>query len=244
MIVLQESVAVQCPNRAEARDEGVLLVSQKSEVSEPVTTRSVMDSCEYHDLLPSSPIDQERLVRSISTNPKRDPPMATMTSTRQPEEYLRIYLNDHRSGAVAGGRLAQRCRGNNADSDLGRYLATLVDEVHEDAATLDEIMQRFGVRANPIKHALAVIGELIARLKLNGHLRGYSPLSRVIELETLIAGVHAKQQLWEALKAARCDVPAGVLDEMTERADRQLQALEAFHRTAAIHALASSTVNE
>lgn len=170
--------------------------------------------------------------------------MATTTSTREPEEYLRIYLNDHRSGAVVGGRLAQRCRDNNADSELGLYLGTLVDEVHEDAATLDEIMQRFGVRANPVKQALAVIGERIARLKLNGHLRGYSPLSRVIELESLIAGVHAKQRLWEALNAAHCDLPAGVLDEMTERADRQLQQLEAFHRTAAIHALASSSVDE
>lgn len=167
--------------------------------------------------------------------------MADTTIERQPEKYLRIYLQDHRSAAAGGLQLARRCRDSNADSELGRFLDTLVDEVNQDAATLDDLMKRFGVRRNPIKHALVVIGERVARLKPNGQLRGYSPLSKVIELEGLIAGVHAKQRLWKGLDATRNGPDPGVLDEMMQRADRQLHRLEAFHCTAAAEAFDSPT---
>lgn len=164
--------------------------------------------------------------------------MVNSTTRRKPEEYLRIYLQDHRSAADGGLRLARRCRDSNGDSELG-FLDSLVDEVNQDAATLDDIMKRFGVRRNPIKHALVVISERVASLKPNGQFRGYSPLSRVIELEGLISGVHAKQRLWNGLDAAGHGVAPGVLDEMVERANRQLHSLEAFHRTAAAEAFSN-----
>ncbi|MEP1123629.1 MAG: hypothetical protein ABJH68_07045 [Ilumatobacter sp.] len=158
-----------------------------------------------------------------------------------PDKYLRIYLSDHRSAAAGGIRLARRCRGNNVGSELGRFLDTLVDEVSQDVATLDQIMEEVGTRRNPVKHVLVVIGERLARLKPNGRLRGYSPLSRVIELEGLIAGVHAKQRLWHGVGAGRHGIDSDLLDEMIERADRQLNRLEAFHHTATSEAFDRSS---
>ena len=47
---------------------------------------------------------------------------------------------------------------------------------------------------------LAVAGEWLARLKLNGRLRGYSPVSRLEEFEMLTAGIVTKASLWRTLR--------------------------------------------
>ncbi len=109
---------------------------------------------------------------------------------------------------------------------------------------LDQIMDRFDIRPNLIKQGFAVVAERIAGLKPNGHLRGYSPLSRVVELESLICGVHAKQRLWASLRVAGTDIDATVLDEMIDRAEQQLQHLEDFHGAAASQVFATPTLEE
>ena len=44
-------------------------------------------------------------------------------------------------------------------------------------------------------------GEKLGRLKLNGQLLGYSPLSRLIELEGLMLGIAGKLAMWIALSS-------------------------------------------
>jgi hypothetical protein len=112
---------------------------------------------------------------------------------------LAIYLNDHLAGATAGRELAKRSAGANEGTEFGRFLEGLLGEVVEDRATLVSVMDRLGVRQDPVKRAAAVAAERGGRLKLNGSLRGYSPLSRVVELEGLRVGVDAKRSLWETL---------------------------------------------
>jgi hypothetical protein len=53
--------------------------------------------------------------------------------------------------------------------------------------------------ANPAKRLAAALAERAGRLKLNGSLRDYSDLSRLIELDGLAAGIMGKQRLWRAL---------------------------------------------
>jgi hypothetical protein len=80
--------------------------------------------------------------------------------------------------------------------------------------------------------------ERVARLKLNGSLIGYSPLSRVLELEALIAGVKAKRLLWDSLR--HTEAARGVdLDLMESRAKQQLDTLVAIHEEAAAIAFAA-----
>ena len=60
-------------------------------------------------------------------------------------------------------------------------------------------MDSFGVGKSTLKTAGAAIGEKLGRLKPNEQLSGYSPLSRVLELEMLRSGVEGKHALWNSL---------------------------------------------
>jgi hypothetical protein len=83
---------------------------------------------------------------------------------------------------------------------------------------------------------MALIGERLARLKPNGRLTGYSDLSRVIEAESLMAGVVAKQRLWVSLeRTVRAQPALNGYDftALAARAERQLDQLRMFHEQAA-----------
>jgi hypothetical protein len=69
----------------------------------------------------------------------------------------------------------------------------------------------------------------VGRLKRNGQLRGYSPLSRVLELEALSVGIAGKLALWKTLE--RVPDPgrrlrAFDLNHLIERALRQREEVE------------------
>ncbi|MGI8594731.1 MAG: hypothetical protein ACR2ML_10280, partial [Solirubrobacteraceae bacterium] len=101
---------------------------------------------------------------------------------------LAIYLQDHLAGASAGRELVKRAHASNASTSLGTFLADLAREIEEDRHSLLEAMRRVEVTPDRVKQALGIAGERVGRLKLNGRLRGYSPLSRVVELEGLAFG--------------------------------------------------------
>src|SRR5690349_17051443 len=115
------------------------------------------------------------------------------------DRLLGIYVNDHRAASAAAISLAKRCQRENAGSPLGDVLASLVPDIEEDAATLNQVAEVLGARSDPVKVGAARAGEVLSRLKLNGQLRGYSPLSRLIEIETLLMGIEGKRLLWRAL---------------------------------------------
>jgi hypothetical protein len=141
---------------------------------------------------------------------------------------LGIYLNDHLAGAVGGVELARRARRNNRRGKLAADLERLVGEIEEDRTTLESVMDRLGIARNPVKTSAAWLLERVGRLKLNGSALGYSPLSRVEELELLVSGVEAKRLMWVALKRVRDQgVDLGVdLDALVTRAQRQKRLLE------------------
>jgi hypothetical protein len=66
-------------------------------------------------------------------------------------------------------------------------------------------MDRLGVGRDPLKEWAGWLAEKAGRLKRNGRLVGYSPLSRVVELEVLGLGIDGKRALWRTLG----DVAAG-----------------------------------
>jgi len=152
---------------------------------------------------------------------------------------LAIYLNDHLAGATLGVELARRLRGSNqGDGDFGPALAELCAEIEADRETLERVMERLGVGQSKLKPLGAVLGERLGRLKLNGQLRGYSPLSRLDELEILQLGVTGKQRLWRALEHSRsADLRDFDLDALAARAGGQLRRLEELHLKAAALAL-------
>lgn len=154
-------------------------------------------------------------------------------------ERLNIYLNDHLAGATAGVELARRLRESNRDDpEFGPALAEICAEVEADREALKAAIDRLGIGQSRLKPAAAVLGERLGRLKLNGQLRGYSPLSRLDELELLQIGVTGKRRLWRALEHTHAEELAGIdLSALVERATRQLRRLETLHLKAASLAL-------
>jgi hypothetical protein len=124
--------------------------------------------------------------------------LASVTAAR-PRDLLGIYLNDHLAGAVAGSELARRCQRNNAGTRYAEPLRGIANAIAEDRRTLEHLTSALGVAGNPAKQLSALAAERISRLKLNGRLTGYSPLSRIVEFDSLSAGINGKRALWMTL---------------------------------------------
>jgi hypothetical protein len=165
---------------------------------------------------------------------KRERPVSAVNNLG--EMLLAIYLNDHLAGATAGRELARRAAGSNRDSSHGSFLADLADQIDADRRSLLEIMRVLNVRVDRIKVLGGWGAEKLARLKFNGQLLGYSPLSRIVELEALSLGVRGKLALWRTLReldlAELSSAPVSLAD-LIARAERQLAGLES-HRLQAV----------
>jgi hypothetical protein len=158
-----------------------------------------------------------------------------------PSRLLPIYLNDHLAGSVVGVQLARRARASNEGTELGQALAEVCSEIEADRATLRRLMDRLGVAESRLKPAGAWLGETLGRLKLNGRLRGYSPLSRVVELEGLCLGVNGKMLLWRSLERTFGETLSGFdFEALANRAASQRDRLEAFRLEAAGDAFAAT----
>jgi hypothetical protein len=158
-------------------------------------------------------------------------------------DLLSIYLNDHLAGATGGVELARRVRSaNREDEEFGPPLAEICAEIEADRETLIGLMERLGIRRDPLKPAVAWAVEKLGRLKLNGRLTGYSPLSRQVELEGLLIGIAGKEQMWKALGHTLGE-RAGELDfaRLAERAARQRAVVGDLHLEAASRALRSGS---
>jgi hypothetical protein len=152
---------------------------------------------------------------------------------------LAIYLNDHLAGAVVGTELAKRALRENRGSPFGEFLEWLLGQILEDRAALERLMAELGVPESRLKRALALTFERVGRLKPNGQLTGYSPLSRLVELEGLALGVTGKRALWLALQEIAATEPLRQFDfdELRRRAEEQLAGLERLRIEAARLAL-------
>ncbi len=156
------------------------------------------------------------------------------------EKLLAIYLNDHLAGATVGVELARRTLAANDGTELGATLRELLAEIEEDRDTLVRLMRSVGAARSRVKTAAAWGAEKAGRLKLNGQLRGYSPLSRLVELEGLATGIEGKRALWLALGAVRDRdrrLQEFDLDALAERARSQGERIEPHRLAAAATAL-------
>ena len=163
--------------------------------------------------------------------------MGTVTAVDQ--KYLRIYLQDHLAGSTAGLELARRTRGANEGTEYGPPLAKIADEIEADRRALQGVMEDLGFGGDSIKNVAAWGLEKVGRLKMNGQLTGYSPLSRLVELEGLLTGITGKRALWVSLIALAPTEPrldAARLERLRDRADEQRATVEALREKAALEA--------
>ncbi|KAA1428656.1 hypothetical protein [Nocardioides antri] len=145
--------------------------------------------------------------------------------------YLGIYLRDQLALGVLWRELARRAHRRNRGTPLGDALGRVAEGIAEDVDTFESIMRELGTRTNPVKTGLAVVAERCGRLKLNGRVRSYSPLSRFEELEFLAMGIDAKKQLWTTLRdlgSLGSRLPGVDFDDLIDRAEGQRAVLEPF----------------
>jgi hypothetical protein len=137
-----------------------------------------------------------------------------------------IYMNDHLAGSTVGLELAKRAASSNEGTPLGDFLEGLANEIEGEREKLKSMMDHLGVPQNRIKVPVAWAAEKVGRLKPNGQLTGYSPLSRVVEVEGLALGVTGKLGLWRALAATTTDLSTFDLEGLIDQARKQRDALE------------------
>lgn len=150
-------------------------------------------------------------------------------------ELLAIYLRDHHSTAGGAVELCRRVAKSNSDNEFGRQAELLSAELSRDRTVLEEVMAAVDVNVSRVKDAGAWLAEKLGRLKLNGRVVSYSPLSRVVEFEALAMGVAGKVRLWRSLQIARQSDErlAGFdFDALLERAGDQRNTVETLHQQA------------
>lgn len=152
------------------------------------------------------------------------------------DAYLVTYLNDHLGASVAGIELAQRCLSNNRESELGKFLEQFVLVLQEEQVRIRKLLKRLDAAESSVKKLGGWMLEKVSRLKLNNSLFRYSDLSRVIELETLVAGLQAQSSMWRVLENCRSDDTRFLgIDFATARikSEEMLDKMKEYHARAA-----------
>ncbi len=173
---------------------------------------------------PASIVEQPRFL-----TPRLGRPMPSLMR-------LATYLNDHLAGATGGRELARRAAGSNQGNRYGKSLELIAREIDEDRSALLEVMAALDIGVDRLKVMAGWGAEKVGRLKPNGSLLRYSPLSRVVEIEGLILGVTGKLALWRSLERLSPEWPVLAdfdLGALIARAESQLDELER-HRLRAV----------
>jgi hypothetical protein len=145
---------------------------------------------------------------------------------------LRIYLQDHHAASAGGLALARRALGRSHP---------LAKQIARDRDALERVMQQFSVTPSALKVGAVRVTELVGRLKLNGRVFERSPLSSVVELETLVVGVRGKEAFWTALQRAGVSLGDVDLDALVESARAQGAELETLRISAVATAFAPAS---
>lgn len=151
-------------------------------------------------------------------------------------DLIALYVEDHLALSLGGIRLARRTLAENRGTPLAAWLERLLPDLEEDREVLKDLLPALGGSRSALKEAAVVLGEYAGRLKPNGRLLSYSPLSRVWELEGLLAGSESRRGLWNALaRVQRKDRRLEGFDfaALEARARRHLEELERWRLRAA-----------
>jgi hypothetical protein len=148
------------------------------------------------------------------------------------DRLLGLYLDDHRAGAAGGVALARRMLEENPDNYLTATMREITHEIERDRRLLDDVITRLGYSPSRLKIVIGSAGAWISRLKANGYVGRYSPLSRLEEFEMLSTGIMSKASLWrccELAVAGRPEIADVDFDALRRSAEDQRARLEA-HR--------------
>jgi len=149
---------------------------------------------------------------------------------------LERYLQQHLAGAVAGIEHLERMASRESDTETGRTLQAMAEDIRRDRERVRELARRLGLDPDaPVKKGMAWLAEKVAHVMVDPRVTSRSPLGRVLDLELMMSAVMGKRALWEALatvaeidpRLSRTDIEQGVQSSLA-----QLDALLGLHRSA------------
>ncbi len=161
---------------------------------------------------------------------------------RAPSGYLRAmdllahYVRIHLTGAAAGIELFGR--GSNLWSPEARQVtAGIRGELYEERSWLRSFVKDIGSSEPTLTELAAKVGERVGRLKPNGKLLSRTPLTDVIDLESMHDAVSGKVAGWEALLQLDDDrADHAELERLLAQGHSQIDRLREQHRAAAARA--------
>ncbi len=169
-------------------------------------------------------------------------PAPAAVDSRPSRRLLRVYLDDHLAGSALGLSLARSASTRETKGPMARFLRELVADLENDQNALRALMKDLDFTENRAKNALGWLGAQAIRFKPNGRLLGRSPLSRVLDLEALIAGSRARSSLFQTLASVATpdQRETYALSQRAERALLHIRALDGYRQRAAEEALLAS----
>ncbi len=159
-------------------------------------------------------------------------PIRIRVADASPHELLAVYVRDHLAGAVGGRDLARRATRTAERPEDVEILRAIARDIGLDLVTLRRCAAALGIPRPRGRELAAAVAERAGRSKLNGQLRGTSPLSSLVEVEGLLLGVTGKLGCWRTLRAAgaRRHLPADIdLETLEQRALDQQHTLQLLH---------------
>ncbi len=148
---------------------------------------------------------------------------------------LEIYLDDHWAGAAAGRALINRMKESNRKTQWSEKVSWLAAEVESDVEELERLRNALSFDGGVLKRQLALAAEKAGRLKLNGRLLTYSPLSRLLEIEAMTTALMGKQRLWGSMRTVFAADQGGIVGfdfhALEKRGEEQLDVLLSIHET-------------
>jgi hypothetical protein len=159
---------------------------------------------------------------------------AETEAMRRSAKRLSVYLNDALTDETLGVELVKRAITENKGTALGAFLTLLSWELEEDRESLVALMGELGVRRKRVGLILAKFAETLG----SGRLTVSSPLSLLVELESLHQRINGKLDMWNALRSSLGDRVDGIdFDELIHRTERQAEELERRRLAVAAEAL-------
>ena len=160
------------------------------------------------------------------------------------DKRIHIYLEDHLAMMVGELELITRAEESNRNTELGQFLKQLKLDVAEQKGKLEGVLINAGYKegiGGQLKQGAAWLTEKLGRLKLNDALLEYSALSRVVELEALMASIQARVTMWitlDTLSGADVRYRQHDFAQLREQTEKQLSDLHIHHLTAIAAAFA------
>ena len=162
--------------------------------------------------------------------------MSNISPVAVDDHLLSVYLHDHLAGAAGGLELARHAAKEQADTPAGPVLAALAHEIERDRDSLRTILDDLGMSDFAVHEAATWLAEKVARLKPNGQLVGRSPLTSLVEIETLRIALIGKLAGWSSLRVLADDDPrldAEHLDRLIARGNEQADIAEELRKSVA-----------